>query len=43
MGVRAVAGQFNSKNADGIESAAIFWFSTVLVYLPVWYLITITK
>lgn len=43
MGLRAVAGQFNSTNADGIEAAAIYWFATVLVYLPVWYLITITK
>jgi len=43
MGVRAVAGQFNSTNADGIEAAALYWFATVLVYLPIWYLITITK
>lgn len=43
MGVRALAGQFNSKNADGIEAAAIYWYSTIIVYLPVWYLITITK
>jgi len=43
MFIRAVAGQFNSKNADGIEAAAIYWYSTIIVYLPVWYLITITK
>ena len=43
MGIRAVAGQFNSKNADGIEAAAIYWYSTIIVYMPVWYLITITK
>jgi len=43
MGLRAVGGQFNSTNADGIEAAAIYWFATVLVYMPVWYLITITK
>ena len=43
MGIRAIAGQFNSKNADGIEAAAIYWYSTVIVYLPIWYLITITK
>lgn len=43
MGVRAIAGQFNSKNADGIQAAAIYWYATVIVYLPVWYLITITK
>ena len=43
MTVRALAGNFNSKNADGIEAAAIYWYSTIIVYLPVWYLITITK
>jgi heme/copper-type cytochrome/quinol oxidase subunit 3 len=43
MATRAVAGQFNSKNADGVQAAAIFWYATVIVYLPVWYLITITK
>lgn len=43
MFMRAVAGQFNSKNADGIEAAAIFWYATVIVYHPIWYLITITK
>lgn len=43
MGVRAIAGQFNSRNADGIQAAAIFWYATVIVYMPVWYLITITK
>ena len=43
MFMRAVAGQFNSKNADGIEAAAIFWYATVILYHPIWYLITITK
>jgi len=43
MTVRAIGGQFNSKNADGIEAAAIYWYATVIMYLPIWYLITITK
>ncbi len=43
MTLRAVGGQFNSKNADGIEAAALYWYATVIMYLPVWYLITITK
>ncbi len=43
MFMRAIAGQFNSKNADGIEAAAIFWYATVILYHPIWYLITITK
>jgi heme/copper-type cytochrome/quinol oxidase subunit 3 len=43
MAIRAIAGQFNSRNADGVQAAAIFWYATVIVYMPVWYLITITK
>lgn len=43
MAVRAIAGQFNSTNADGVQAAAIYWYATVVVYMPVWYLITITK
>ena len=43
MFMRAIAGQFNSKNADGSEAAAIFWYATVSLYHPIWYLITITK
>jgi heme/copper-type cytochrome/quinol oxidase subunit 3 len=43
MGIRALAGQFNSTNADGIQAAAMFWYTTVIVYAPLWYLITITK
>jgi len=43
MMIRAIAGQYNSMNADGFEAAAIYWYSTVVIYLPVWYLITITK
>lgn len=43
MAVRAIAGQFNSRNADGVQAAAIFWYATVIVYMPIWYLITITK
>lgn len=43
MMIRAIAGQFNSRNADGIQAAAIYWYATVIMYMPVWYLITITK
>jgi heme/copper-type cytochrome/quinol oxidase subunit 3 len=43
MAIRAIAGQFNSRNADGVQAAAIFWYATVIVYMPIWYLITITK
>lgn len=43
MMIRAVAGQFDSKNADGIQAAAIYWYSTVIIYAVLWYTITITK
>lgn len=43
MFVRTIAGQFNSRNADGIEAAAIYWYATVVVYPVLWYLISITK
>jgi len=43
MLMRAIAGQYNSRNSDGVQAAAIFWFAVILVYPVVWYLITITK
>lgn len=43
MGLRAIAGQFDSKNADGIQAAALYWYSIVLIYAVLWYTITITK
>ena len=43
MGIRAVAGQFDSKNADGIEAAALYWYAMVIIYAVLWYTITITK
>lgn len=43
MFVRTIAGQFNSRNADGIEAAAIYWYAAVVVYPVLWYLISITK
>jgi len=43
MSVRAIAGQFDSKNADGIQAAALYWYAIVIVYAVLWYTITITK
>ena len=43
MTIRTAAGQYNSRNADGIEAAALFWYATVVVYPVIWYLISITK
>lgn len=43
MLLRTIAGQFDSRNSDGIQAAAIYWFAVILVYPAIWYLITITK
>lgn len=43
MMLRAIAGQFDSRNSDGIQAAAIYWFAVILVYPAIWYLISITK
>jgi heme/copper-type cytochrome/quinol oxidase subunit 3 len=43
MLLRAIAGQFDSRNSDGIQAAAIYWFAVILVYPAIWYLISITK
>lgn len=43
MMLRAIAGQYDSRNSDGIQAAAIFWYAVILVYPVIWYLITITK
>ncbi|MGI9606862.1 MAG: cytochrome c oxidase subunit 3 [Acidimicrobiales bacterium] len=43
MFVRALAGQFDSRNADGVQAAALYWYATVIVYAVLWYTITITK
>lgn len=40
---RAFAGQYSSRQADGIKAAAIFWDAMVLVYFVIWYAIYITK
>ena len=43
MAFRALAGQFSSRHADGIASAALFWHATVAVYAVVYYAIYVTK
>jgi heme/copper-type cytochrome/quinol oxidase subunit 3 len=40
---RALAGQYSSRQADGIVAAAIYWHSTVAVYAVVWYAVFVTK
>jgi heme/copper-type cytochrome/quinol oxidase subunit 3 len=43
MAFRALAGQYSSRQADGIAAAALFWHATVAVYAVVYYAIYITK
>lgn len=43
MAFRALAGQFSSRQADGIAAAALFWYATVAVYAVIYYAIYITK
>ena len=40
---RVLGGQYDSRNADGVQAAAIYWYATVIMYAVVWYLLTITK
>jgi heme/copper-type cytochrome/quinol oxidase subunit 3 len=43
MAFRALAGQYSSRQADGIASATLFWHATVLVYAVVYYVVYVTK
>jgi heme/copper-type cytochrome/quinol oxidase subunit 3 len=43
MGFRALVGQLTSQQRDGISAAAIFWHTTVLVYMFIWFAIYVTK
>ncbi len=43
MGLRAVGGQYNAKDLEGLYGAAFFWFTTYAAYLVMWYVIYITK
>jgi cytochrome c oxidase subunit 3 len=43
MAFRALAGQFSSRQADGIVAAALFWHAMVVVYAVIYYAIYITK
>lgn len=41
--IRVVAGQYDSRNSDGVQAAAIYWYATVIMYAVLWYVLTITK
>lgn len=43
MSIRALGGQFNSRERDGIGAAALFWYSMVAVYALIWIIIYVTK
>jgi cytochrome c oxidase subunit 3 len=43
MGFRALAGEFTSRQHDGIAAAAIYWHSMVAIYALIWISIFVTK
>jgi len=43
MGFRALAGQFTSRQHDGIAAAALYWHVMVAVYAIIWFAIFVTK
>lgn len=43
MSIRALGGQFNAREHDGISAAALFWYSMVAVYALIWIIIYVTK
>ena len=43
MAFRALAGQFNALQHDGLTAAALFWYTMVAVYALIWIVIYVTK
>ena len=43
MAFRTLAGQYSSRDREGVASAALFWHVTVALYLVIWYVVYITK
>jgi len=43
MGFHALGGQLTGRDAESMSAAALYWYVTVAVYLPVWYGIYVTK
>jgi heme/copper-type cytochrome/quinol oxidase subunit 3 len=43
MGFRALAGQFTSRQHDGIAAAALYWHVMVAIYALIWFVIFVTK
>jgi heme/copper-type cytochrome/quinol oxidase subunit 3 len=43
MAFHALGGQLTGRDAEGMGAAALYWYVTVAVYVPLWYGIYITK
>ncbi len=43
MGFRALAGQFSSRQPDGISAAAVYWYVCVATYAVVWIAVYVRK
>jgi cytochrome c oxidase subunit 3 len=43
MAFRALAGQFSSRQPDGISAAAVYWYACVAMYAVVWIAVYIMK
>jgi cytochrome c oxidase subunit 3 len=43
MVFRTLAGQYSSRDREGVAAAALFWDVTVALYLVIWYAVYITK
>ena len=42
-GLRSLGGQYSSKDLEGLYGSAMFWFTTYVAYLIMWFAIYITK
>ena len=43
MGFRALAGQYSSRQTDGIVAASLYWYSLVFIYFIIWIAVFIAK
>lgn len=43
MALRAFGGEFSAKDLEGVHGAAMFWYTTVGLYLVLWYAVYIIK
>lgn len=43
MALRALGGNYSARDLEGIYGASMFWYTTVGLYLVLWYAVYITK